>query len=76
MHGRPGPRRRPGTVTPGAGAWSLPAKVTAATRTGVVFMPIHFGKTAVNLLTNTAVDPFCRIPEFKACAVKVERVPG
>jgi formate dehydrogenase major subunit len=57
------------------GSVELPAKVTAATRPGVVFMPIHFGKTAVNLLTNAALDPFCRIPEFKVCAVKVEKVP-
>jgi formate dehydrogenase major subunit len=57
------------------GSVAMPAKVTAVTRPGVVFMPIHFGETAVNLLTNTALDPFCRIPEFKACAVKLEKVP-
>jgi formate dehydrogenase major subunit len=56
------------------GSVELPARVSAAIRPGVVFMPIHFGKTAVNLLTNPALDPFCRIPEFKACAVKVEKV--
>ena len=58
------------------GSVVLPAKVTGAIRPGVAFMPIHFAATAVNLLTNPVLDPFCRIPEFKACAVKVEKVPG
>ena len=56
------------------GSVELPARVSSAIRPGVVFMPIHFGESAVNLLTNTALDPFCRIPEFKACAVKLEKV--
>jgi len=40
---------------------------------GTVFIPFHFGEMAVNLLTNDALDPVARIPEFKVCAVSIER---
>ncbi|MGQ0540000.1 MAG: formate dehydrogenase subunit alpha [Gemmatimonadaceae bacterium] len=38
-----------------------------------VFIPMHYREAAVNLLTNPALDPYAHIPEFKVCAVKVER---
>jgi hypothetical protein len=34
---------------------------------------MHYREAAVNLLTNPALDPYAHIPEFKVCAVKVER---
>jgi predicted molibdopterin-dependent oxidoreductase YjgC len=37
----------------------------------VVFIPFHFVEAAANLLTNDALDPQAKIPEFKACAVQV-----
>jgi len=40
---------------------------------GVVFMTFHFKEAAANLLTIAALDPVAKIPELKACAVKVER---
>ncbi len=40
---------------------------------GVVFMPFHFAESAANALTNTALDPVCKIPEYKVCAVKIEQ---
>ena len=36
-------------------------------------MTFHFKEAAANLLTIAALDPVAKIPEFKACAVKVER---
>ncbi len=39
---------------------------------GVVFIPMHFAEAAANLLTIDKLDPFAKIPEFKACAVKIE----
>src|SRR5215216_360503 len=42
---------------------------------GVVFIPFAFVEAAANLLTNPALDPFGKIPEFKYCAAKVEPVP-
>ena len=41
---------------------------------GVVFIPFHYREAAANVLTNTALDPISKIPELKACAVKIERV--
>jgi formate dehydrogenase major subunit len=41
---------------------------------GVVFIPFAFAEAAANLLTNPALDPFGKIPEFKYCAAKVEKL--
>ncbi|MEI7670857.1 MAG: molybdopterin dinucleotide binding domain-containing protein, partial [Deltaproteobacteria bacterium] len=41
---------------------------------GVVFMTFHFPETAVNLLTIATLDPVAKIPEYKATAVRVQRV--
>ncbi len=38
-----------------------------------VFIPFHFREAAANLLTNPALDPYAKIPEFKVCAVRVEK---
>jgi formate dehydrogenase alpha subunit len=47
------------------------ATVTEKTSVGVIFIPWHFAEAAGNLLTNDALDPQAKIPEFKACAVQV-----
>jgi formate dehydrogenase alpha subunit len=49
----------------------LRATVTEKTSVGVIFIPFHFAEAAANLLTNDALDPQAKIPEFKACAVQV-----
>ena len=41
---------------------------------GVVFIPFAFVEAAANILTNPALDPFGKIPEFKFCAARVEPV--
>ncbi|WP_055482072.1 molybdopterin oxidoreductase family protein [Sphaerimonospora mesophila] len=48
------------------------ARVSTAIRPDTVFMPFHW--EGVNRLTNAALDPISRMPEFKVCAVGVERV--
>jgi formate dehydrogenase major subunit len=40
---------------------------------GSVFLPFHFKEAAANLLTIDALDPYGKIPEFKFCAVRVEK---
>ena len=50
------------------------AFVTPRVPPGVVFMPFHFAEAAANVLTNRALDPLCKIPELKVCAVRVEPV--
>jgi formate dehydrogenase major subunit len=41
---------------------------------GAVYIPFAYREAAANLLTNAALDPFGKIPEFKYCAVRVEKV--
>lgn len=41
---------------------------------GVVFMTFHYGEASANFLTSPKIDPIAKIPEYKACAVKVEKV--
>ncbi|WP_292491576.1 formate dehydrogenase subunit alpha [Methanoculleus sp. 10] len=56
------------------GSVEVPAKVTKDIMKGIMFMPFHFAECAANILTNNALDPIAKIPEFKACAVKVEKI--
>jgi len=42
----------------------------------VVFIPFHYAEAAANVLTNPALDPKAKIPEFKVCAVRVEKKGG
>ncbi len=52
------------------------ARVTEAVRPGAVFVPfVKLEESAANFLTNAAFDPSSKIPEYKLCAVRVERVP-
>jgi len=54
------------------GVVELVARQDDAVPDGVVFIPFAFAEAAANLLTNPALDPFGKIPEFKFCAAKVE----
>ncbi|MDB4991262.1 MAG: Assimilatory nitrate reductase large subunit, partial [Myxococcaceae bacterium] len=46
-------------------------------RPDTLFAPFHWGgRLAANLLTNPALDPTSRMPEFKVCAVKARRIDG
>jgi assimilatory nitrate reductase catalytic subunit len=50
------------------------ARVTRDIRPDTVFMPFHWGGAGgANLLTNPALDPSSKMPEFKLCAVCIER---
>ena len=39
---------------------------------GLLFVPFHFGDSCANVLTNPELDPGCKMPEFKVCAVRME----
>ena len=52
----------------------LKVRIGVRTQKGSVFIPFHFREAAANLLTIDALDPHGKIPEFKFCAVKVEKV--
>jgi formate dehydrogenase major subunit len=61
------------TVQSRRGKISLFVREDAGTPRGAVFIPFAFYEAAANMLTNPALDPFGKIPEFKYCAVKVSR---
>ena len=56
------------------GAITIPARITDRVGRGVVFIPFHYKEAAANLLTNDALDPVCKIPEAKVCAVRLEKL--
>ncbi|MFB6519885.1 molybdopterin oxidoreductase family protein [Streptomyces sp. NPDC056401] len=63
----------PLAVTSRRGRAVAPARITDSIRADTVFMPFHWpGEGRANTLTNPALDPISRMPEFKVCAVRVE----
>ncbi|MCD6600386.1 MAG: formate dehydrogenase subunit alpha [Dehalococcoidia bacterium] len=56
------------------GQIKIKALVTERVPEGVIFIPFHFAECAANVLTNPALDPKAKIPEFKVCAAKLEKV--
>ena len=62
------------TVRSRRGEVALHVRRDDGTPTGAVFIPFAYHEAAANLMTNPALDPFGKIPEFKYCAVSV--VPG
>lgn len=61
-------------ITSRRGSLVFQAKVTEGIQPRTVFVPFHWGEQlSVNRLTNDALDPTSRMPEFKLCAVQVER---
>ena len=56
------------------GSIEAPAKLSTEVAPGVLFVPIHFGEHPANVLTNPACDPVAKIPEFKVCAVSIEKL--
>jgi formate dehydrogenase major subunit len=60
------------TVKSRRGSIRLAARANAGVQRGTVFIPFHYREAAANVLTNDALDPFGKIPEFKFCAVKLE----
>ncbi|MDI6602049.1 MAG: formate dehydrogenase subunit alpha [Thermoanaerobacteraceae bacterium] len=61
-------------VTSRRGSVVLRAKVTERVMPGVVYMNFHFKEAAANKLTIAAVDPVSKIPQYKECAVKLEKI--
>jgi formate dehydrogenase major subunit len=65
----PGDRVR---VATRRGVIELAARSDPDVPPGLIFIPFCYAEAAANLLTNPALDPFGKIPEFKFCAAKVE----
>ena len=60
-------------VTSRRGEIKARAKISDKAVDGTVFVPFHYAEAAANELTNTALDPVAMIPEFKVCAVRIEK---
>ncbi len=50
------------------------AKISEQAFKGTIFIPFHYADAAANTLTHAALDPLSKIPEYKVCAVRLERV--
>jgi len=49
------------------------AKISEKVMKGTIFIPFHYVVAAANKLTNAALDPIAKIPEYKVCAVRIEK---
>ncbi|MBO0790366.1 MAG: molybdopterin oxidoreductase family protein [Ktedonobacteraceae bacterium] len=62
-------------LTTRRGSATFKVKITRTIREDTLFVPFHWGgDQSVNRLTNPALDPISRMPEFKVCAVRIEAV--
>ena len=52
------------------------AKLSDMAVKGAIFIPFHYAQAAANRLTNAALDPTAKIPEYKVCAVRIEKQEG
>ncbi|RSL16487.1 nitrate reductase (quinol-dependent) catalytic subunit [Edaphobacter aggregans] len=68
-HDRVTVRSRRGAVA------DIELRITGIVAPGQVFMPFHFSETNSNIVTLGAFDPISREPNFKQCAVRIERTP-
>jgi predicted molibdopterin-dependent oxidoreductase YjgC len=62
------------TISSRRGSVTARAQITDVTPPGTVYMTFHFRETPTNILTSPARDPVAHTPEYKACAVKVEKL--
>jgi len=63
----------PVRVTTRRGIIELTARVDGAIPEGVIFIPFCYAEAPANVLTNPALDPVGKIPEFKFCAARLEK---
>lgn len=56
------------------GSIRLKARIDRQPKPNVLFIPFHFKEACANVLTIDALDPVCKIPEYKVCACKLEKV--
>jgi len=63
-------------ITSRRGSIVTAARITERVARGSIFAPFHFTEARANILTNPVLDPISKIPEFKVCAVKIEKEPN
>jgi formate dehydrogenase major subunit len=62
------------SVSTRRGSIRIKAKIAARSKPNVVFIPFHFYESCANRLTVDCLDPVCKIPEYKVCSCKIEKV--
>jgi formate dehydrogenase major subunit len=63
-------------VTTRRGSIELTARADRAVQEGTIFIPFAYVEAAANILTNPQLDPIGKIPEYKYCAVRVDKAQG
>ncbi len=63
-------------ITSRRGSIVTSARITRRVAKGSLFAHFHFTEARANILTNPVLDPVSKIPEFKACAAKIEKEPN
>ena len=56
------------------GTIQAPAFVTKRIQKGVIYIPFHYKEAPANRLTNPAIDPIAKIPEYKVCAARIDKI--
>ena len=65
----------PVRLTSRRGAIEITARLVPTIRLDTLFVPFHWGGLgSANILTKAALDPVSKIPEFKVCAVRIEKI--
>jgi assimilatory nitrate reductase catalytic subunit len=67
------PHDRVRVVSPRSHIDDLELRITEIVAPGQVFMPFHYQERNSNMLTQSAFDPLSREPNYKQCAVRVEK---
>ena len=62
-------------LTSRRGSIESQARVSDKVSPGETWMPFHFPDGLANILTNTALDKYARIPEYKVCAIRIDKLP-
>ncbi|MEM1007290.1 MAG: molybdopterin dinucleotide binding domain-containing protein, partial [Pseudomonadota bacterium] len=58
------------------GSIEIMVRADRAVAEDMVFIPFAYVEAAANILTNSAIDPYGKIPEFKFSAIRVEKIEG
>ena len=62
------------SVSTRRGSIRVKARVAGRAKPNVVFVPFHFYESCANKLTVDCLDPGCKIPEYKVCACRIEKI--
>ena len=62
------------SVSTRRGSIRIKARIAKRSKPNVVFIPFHFYESCANRLTVDCLDPVCKIPEYKVCSCKIEKI--